>query len=153
MVLGVPGATAGVDLVDKLIGTDPAARGIETTESAAGMLRFKTRLFESAPRREDPEPSPSPSPSQSEVPSVSEIVSSAAAEFGVSYDYLMSIAQCESNYYIYAYNPAGYHGLFQFDFPTWSAYGYGSIYDPEAQARTAARLIAAGQTERWPNCA
>ena len=81
------------------------------------------------------------------------IITSAAAEFGLSADYLLSVAQCESNYNPYAYNPAGYHGLFQFDFSTWEAYGYGDIYDPAAQARTAARLIAAGQTDRWPNCA
>jgi len=52
-----------------------------------------------------------------------------------------------------AYNAAGYHGLFQFDEQTWAAYGYGDIYDPTAQSRTAARLIAAGESSRWPNCA
>jgi hypothetical protein len=65
----------------------------------------------------------------------------------------LSVADCESTLNPTAYNAAGYHGLFQFDQTTWSAYGYGSIYDPVAQSRTAARLIAAGQQSRWPNCA
>jgi hypothetical protein len=50
-------------------------------------------------------------------------------------------------------NPAGYYGLFQFSTGTWAGNGYGSIYDPVAQARTAARMIAAGGASRWPNCA
>lgn len=80
------------------------------------------------------------------------IIYEAASEFGVAGDYLLSVAQCESGLDPSAYNQAGYHGLFQFDFQTWGAYGYGSIYDPVAQARTAAELLAAGHASRWPNC-
>ena len=81
------------------------------------------------------------------------IIHAAGAEFGVDGDYLVSIAECESGLDPQAYNSAGYHGLFQYDDSTWGAYGYGSIWDPVAQARTTAELIAAGQASRWPNCA
>jgi hypothetical protein len=82
-----------------------------------------------------------------------EIIHAAGAEFGVDGDYLVSIAECESGLDPQAYNSAGYHGLFQYDDTTWSAYGEGSIWDPVAQARATAELIAAGQSSRWPNCA
>ena len=81
------------------------------------------------------------------------IIQAAGAEFGVDGDYLVSIAECESGLDPQAFNSAGYHGLFQYDDTTWSAYGYGSIWDPVAQARTTAELIADGQASRWPNCA
>jgi soluble lytic murein transglycosylase-like protein len=94
-----------------------------------------------------------PAPAPASGGSITEIIYAAAAEFGLSGEYLLSVASCESGLDPQAYNPAGYHGLFQFDQQTWAAYGYGSIYDPVAQARTAARLLAAGQASRWPNCA
>ncbi|MGH2819414.1 MAG: transglycosylase family protein, partial [Actinomycetota bacterium] len=84
---------------------------------------------------------------------VTEIIDAAAAEFGIDGGYLLSVAECESGLDPGAVNPAGYHGLFQFDETTWEAYGHGSIYDPVAQARTAAELLAAGEASRWPNCA
>lgn len=84
---------------------------------------------------------------------MTEIIYAAAARHGVSGDYLLSIALCESSLDPGAYNPAGYHGLFQFDHQTWAAFGSGEIYDPAAQADAAAELIAAGQSHRWPNCA
>ncbi len=95
----------------------------------------------------------SPSPDPIAATSTTGVISAAALEFGLDPAYLISVASCESGLNPTAYNPAGYHGLFQFDQTTWAAYGYGSIYDPTAQARTAARLIAAGQGSRWPNCA
>ncbi|HEX3325561.1 MAG TPA: transglycosylase family protein [Actinomycetota bacterium] len=103
-------------------------------------------------------PGPAPVSTPTPVPaapagSIAGVVYSAAADAGISGSYLLSVAQCESNLDPGAYGAGGYYGLFQFDQPTWSAYGYGSIYDPVAQARTAARLIAEGETSRWPNCA
>jgi soluble lytic murein transglycosylase-like protein len=126
--------------------------GIETSESAASALRFKRRVFEARPT-----PSPSPEPERGpEAPgydgTVTDIIYAAAAEFGLEGGYLVAVASCESGLDPGAVNPAGYHGLFQFDEQTWAAYGYGSIYDPVAQARTAAELLAAGQSSRWPNC-
>ena len=85
--------------------------------------------------------------------SIHEIIHSAAAEFGVDHGYLTSIADCESDFNPRAVNSYGYYGLFQFHPETWAAHGYGSIYDPIAQARTAAKLIAAGHSSMWPNCA
>lgn len=85
--------------------------------------------------------------------SISEIIHQAAAEFGISGDWMVSIAVCESGLDPRAYNSAGYHGLFQYDEATWAEYGYGSIWDPVAQARTTAKLLAMGQSSRWPNCA
>lgn len=152
MALGMPGSNASLDLIEGLATAGDFSE-TETTESAAAMLRFRRRTFETRPP-------PSPSPSESEAApapqgggSITEIVYAAAAEFGISGDYLLAVAGCESGLNPQAHNAAGYYGLFQFDQQTWSAYGYGSIYDPVAQARTAARLLAAGQSSRWPNCA
>lgn len=152
MAFGMPGTDASFDLIEELAAAGDFSE-TETSESAAGMLRFRRRTFETRPP-------PSPSPSETEAApaapaggSITEIIYAAAAEFGLSGDYLLSVAGCESGLNPQAHNAAGYHGLFQFDEQTWSAYGYGSIYDPVAQSRTAARLIAAGQSSRWPNCA
>ena len=84
---------------------------------------------------------------------IEDAIGAAASEFGIDGDYLRSLARCESALDPNAYSSAGYYGLFQFDEETWSEYGYGSIWDPVAQARTAARLLAMGEDDRWPNCA
>jgi hypothetical protein len=151
---GLPFADAGLGLplMDRIARLEPQG-GIETTESATSMLRFRTTMFKTRPT---PEPTRTEQEEQVAPPpptTIGGIIYSAAAEFGVDGAYLYSVAVCESGLSTGAYNAAGYYGLFQFDEATWAAYGYGSIYDPTAQARTAARLIAAGQTERWPNCA
>ena len=163
-LIGFPGATFGINLMERALGAAEVqpGRGAETTESAASMLRFRTKVFETRPE-ETPEPaeqSPAPvaaavteEPVEAPTSSIYDVIAAAAAEFGLAPDYLYSVAECESGLNPGAYNAAGYHGLFQFDQTTWGAYGYGDIYDPTAQARTAARLIAAGQSSRWPNCA
>ena len=89
---------------------------------------------------------------RAEPRTIPEIIYAAAAEFGLNRRYLMSVAYCESDLDPLAVNPAGYYGLFQFDQPTWGAFGYGSIWNPVAQSRTAASMLAAGMYERWPNC-
>lgn len=161
VLLGVPGSLVAVGFLNSLTGTSgpsvTRAGGIETSESAASALRFKRRVFKIRPT---PTPSREPARSGSEDAqspayggTVTDIISSAAAEFGLEADYLLSVASCESALDPSAVNPAGYYGLFQFDEETWAAYGYGSIYDPVAQARTAAQLLAAGHYSRWPNCA
>jgi soluble lytic murein transglycosylase-like protein len=161
MAVGVPGATAGIDLVQRLMGPAAihASQGdVETSESAAGLLRFRNKMVESRP------PSPIDEAATTETGeetvatapvegSIESLITSAATEFGLDPGYLISVATCESNLNPSAVNSVGYYGLFQFDQTTWASYGYGSIYDPAAQARTAARLISAGQTSRWPNCA
>jgi soluble lytic murein transglycosylase-like protein len=158
MIAGIPGTDLSLDLVNRVFGRKVAAQSagaFDTTEAAAGMKRFQRGLFR---KRPTPSPTFSPSPSMAGSPApiegtVEDVIFEAAAEFGLSGTYLVSVAECESHLNPHAYNPAGYYGLFQFDDQTWSAYGYGSVYDPVAQARTAARLIAAGQSSRWPNCA
>ena len=144
------------------------SRSITSSGAAAGLMRFQANIKKAAVT-----PSPSQTASTPEVAtststaatplapaapvyasgSVSGVIAQAASEFGLSSSYLIGVAECESGLDPHAYNAAGYYGLFQFDQTTWSAYGYGSIYDPVAQARTAARLLAAGESSRWPNCA
>jgi soluble lytic murein transglycosylase-like protein len=161
VLLGVPGSLVAVRWLNSLAGAPATsirpASGIETSESAASALRFKRKVF-----RIRPTPTPSPRTKRSETDgndapeyggSINEVIYAAAAEFGLDGDYLLSVASCESGLDPGAVNPVGYYGLFQFDEETWAAYGYGSIYDPVAQARTAAELLAAGEYSRWPNCA
>jgi soluble lytic murein transglycosylase-like protein len=152
-VAGVPFADAGLNISSELFGRFEPKGGIETSESAAGLMRFRSASFKTRPT-----PTPTPEVAEPETyvapaGSVAAIIYAAAEEFGVDGGWLLSIASCESGLNTAAHNPAGYYGLFQFDQGTWASYGYGSIYDATAQARTAARLIAAGQASRWPSCA
>lgn len=152
---GVPGTNVGTDVLRRLGGPRSDLRGIETSESAAGLMKFRSASFEARPA---PTPTPEPEPAVEPVVaapagSITAIIYDAAAEFGISGAYLLAVASCESGLNPSAVNPAGFHGLFQFGTGTWATEGYGSIYDPVAQARTAARMLAAGQASRWPHCA
>jgi soluble lytic murein transglycosylase-like protein len=161
-ITSLPGATFALDALERLASPRPRRaelRGIEASESVASTIRFRRGIFK---RRRPPEPTSGAERGRGEEQalgspsnggSVTDLVYAAAGEFGIEGGYLLSVASCESGLDPGAVNPVGYHGLFQFDQATWAAYGYGSIYDPVAQARTAARLLAAGQTSRWPNCA
>lgn len=155
LTLGVPGATAALDWTDRALGGRDRHPYINVAKwDAVGGHSAKT--LKSRLHTKDAKAEVSPDPIQTlaaDSTSITGIIYAAAAEFGLDGAYLLSVAHCESTLNPSAYNPAGYHGLFQFDQTTWSAYGYGSIYDPVAQSRTAARLIAAGQGSRWPNCA
>ncbi len=152
MVAGVPGATVVLDWTERALGQSPRSIVGRHEGAPAAALQvsapkeLRSDLHEEEVVAASPEPVADPT-------SITGIIHAAAAEFGLDGDYLLSVAVCESNLDPAAYNAAGYHGLFQFDQSTWASYGYGSIYDPSAQARTAARLIAAGQSSRWPNCA
>lgn len=160
-LLGIPGANLGWELLTRAESQSaPRAdlSGVTTTQQASRMMRFRSDLFKSRPTPTPTETQAPAEPAETapvDVPpgSVSEIIYAAAAEFGIDGSYLLSVANCESNLNPSAVNPAGYHGLFQFDHSTWAAYGYGSIYDASAQARTAAEMLAAGMASRWPNCA
>ena len=136
------------------------ARAIERTilhgddgaVAQAGEVRVSSKRQQRATgdkAKSQPTPTPSPSPTGSDV---QQIIVAAATEFGVDPSYMLAIAECESTFNPNAYHPAGYHGLFQFDYTTWGEFGYGSIYDPVAQARTTARLLAMGESDRWPIC-
>ncbi len=173
-ILSVTGAIAGIpfagtQLVSQFDRSSVVAApvgGIETSESAASALRFRTAVFHSRPT---PTPTPTPEPEpEPEVEtavaapapappapagSITEIIYAAADEFGLDRGYLLSVAECESGLNPNAVNPAGYYGLFQFSQSTWAANGYGDILDPVAQSRTAARMISQGGAGHWPNCA
>ncbi|MGH2751545.1 MAG: transglycosylase family protein [Actinomycetota bacterium] len=167
LLVGIPAGVGPLQALG-LVGDDaPAgggeaskpAGGIEASESHAAIVKFRREVFEVREKPATPEASePAAEPVEEVAPvapagSIEEIIGSAAAEFGLDPGYLVGVASCESGLDPNAYNEAGYHGLFQFDDQTWAAYGYGSIWDPSAQSRTAARLIAAGEGSRWPNCA
>lgn len=84
------------------------------------------------------------------IGSVQQIIIDAANEYGISPEWLLSIASCESGFNPRAYNPAGpYIGLFQYHPDTWANNGYGSIYDPVAQSRTTARMLSQGGASHW----
>lgn len=166
---GLPLASTSLGWLTRLdrgsAGGQTPPRGVETSESTEWMMRFRSVDFEPARAidRRDPQPAQqteeAAAPAEAEAApaapagSITDIVYSAAAEFGLDGGYLLSVAECESGLDPSAVNDAGYYGLFQFDHTTWNAYGYGSIYDTSAQARTAAELIAQGEADRWPNCA
>jgi soluble lytic murein transglycosylase-like protein len=149
---GIPFAGAGLSVGNGLVARLQPDGGIETSESTVGMMRFRSASFRTRPKP-SPSPTAEPEPYVPPAGTLEAIIYSAANEFGIDGGYLVSVATCESALNVQAYNGAGYYGLFQFDQTTWAAYGYGSIYDATAQSRTAARLIAAGQSSRWPNCA
>jgi hypothetical protein len=166
MAMGLPGPSVGFDLLSGLVsgsdGAGASSAAVETTQSAANMMRFRREVFDARPT-----PKPTPAAAEAEIGeiaeetgetpsyggSITDVIYAAAAEYGVDGGYMVSIATCESGLDPGAVNAVGYHGLFQYDYTTWSEYGYGSIYDPVAQARTTAQLLADGQSSRWPNCA
>jgi Transglycosylase-like domain len=165
LLAGVPSGMGPIAL--GLFGADPSPgaepsrprRAVQASESHASTVRFRREVFKQRPRPEKPaEEAVRAEPEETTetvaaAGSIEEVIASAAGEFGLDPGYLVGVASCESGLDPSAYNEAGYHGLFQFDEQTWGAYGYGSIWDASAQARTAARLIAAGEASRWPNCA
>jgi Transglycosylase-like domain/Putative peptidoglycan binding domain len=70
---------------------------------------------------------------------------------------LQKIAQCESGGNPRAVSPSGrYRGKYQFDMPTWRAWGgHGDPINASesTQDRVAIRLYKARGTKPWPNCA
>jgi soluble lytic murein transglycosylase-like protein len=85
--------------------------------------------------------------------SIVAIIYAAAARWGVSGAWMVSIAQCESGLRPTAYNPRGpYIGLFQFLPSTFAGNGGTNIYDPVDQANITARMLAHGQAHQW-SCA
>lgn len=171
--IGVPGATFGLGVLSGQAHEAPhftaVSAGVETSRSAKGLMSFRRQVFEARP---SPSPSPEPPPPPPEpepeavaaapapappppapAGSVVAIIHAAAARHGVSGDWMVSIAQCESGLNPRAVNPAGYYGLFQFSRSTWAAYGSGDIFDPAAQSEATASMLANGGSGHWPNCA
>lgn len=106
-----------------------------------------------------PTPTPTPAPVQNNAPAtvpppasgdIVSIIRSAAAQYGVSGDWMVKIAECESGLRSNAYNPSGpYYGLFQFLMSTFKANGGTNIWDPTDQATVTARMLANGQAHQW----
>jgi hypothetical protein len=84
------------------------------------------------------------------------IVRAAAASWGADETQLLRVAYCESRYNPNAYNASsGASGLFQFIPSTWAissvraGYAGASVFDPTANANTAAYMFAGGQARQW----
>ena len=84
------------------------------------------------------------------------VIREAAAEFGVDPDLMVRIAECESGLHTMADNPrSDAMGLFQHLHRYWpgraEAVGQGgaSVFDPVANSRAAAWMIASGGTSPW----
>lgn len=74
----------------------------------------------------------------------------AAERYGVSGDWLLSVAMCESNLDPNAVNPVtGDTGLFQFNPSTWAAWGGGNIWSVYEQADKAAWAFSQGLSSHW----
>lgn len=109
-----------------------------------------------------PAPTPTPTPAVhravvATVPaskgSIVAIIEAAAARWGVSGTWMVSIARCESGLNPRAVNPSGpYDGLFQFLPSTFYANGGTNIWDPTDQSNITAKMLAHGQAHQW-SCA
>lgn len=108
-----------------------------------------------------PTATPAPRPSAPRIPYVAPanpntvigIIQAAAARWGVSGDWMVKIARCESGLRPNAYNPSGpYIGLFQFLESTFRANGGTNIWSASDQANIAAKMLAHGQAHQW-SCA
>lgn len=85
--------------------------------------------------------------------SVIGIIEAAAARWGVSGSWMVSIARCESGLRTNAVNPRGpYLGLFQFLQSTFTANGGTDIWSATDQSNIAAKMLAHGQAHQW-SCA
>lgn len=82
--------------------------------------------------------------------SVESIIRAAAARHGVSPDWMVKIARCESGLRPHAYNPVGpYYGIFQFLMSTFRAHGGTNIWDPFQQAEITATMLSHGGARAW----
>lgn len=84
------------------------------------------------------------------------IIRDAAARWGADPNQLLRVARCESGLNPNAYNGLyGASGIFQFLPSTWAAnapragYAGASVFDPVANANTAAMMFARGQAGQW----
>jgi len=87
---------------------------------------------------------------------IESIIRIAAATWGADANQLLRVAWCESRYNPYAVNArSGAAGLFQFMPATWAAnsvragYAGASVFDPVANANTAAFMFRNGQAWQW----
>jgi len=81
--------------------------------------------------------------------SVQAIIIAAAQRHGVDPNRLLRVANCESGFNIYAHNPSGATGLFQFMPRTFYGNGGTDLYSAYDQSEIAAKMFAAGQSGQW----
>jgi Transglycosylase-like domain len=82
--------------------------------------------------------------------SVEGVIRAAAARHGVSGDWMVKIASCESGLRSHAFNPVGpYYGIFQFLMSTFRAHGGTDIWNPVQQAEIAATMLSHGGARAW----
>ena len=136
----------------------PAQLTVRAVHENEYLLRPRAPLPPPTPRP-TVAPAPQPRPRQAvSVPppwtgDVVSIIRAAAARWGVSGDWMVNIAHCESGLRPNAYNPSGpYYGLFQFLMSTFTHNGGTNIWDPSDQANIAAKMLAHGQAHQW-SCA
>jgi soluble lytic murein transglycosylase-like protein len=131
------------DLVDAVTAATPAPSSTPKAAPATSAPRRASRVA-FAPAYAGPPANPN---------SVIGIIEAAAARWGVSGAWMVSIARCESGLRTTAYNPSGpYIGLFQFLMSTFTHNGGTNIYDAADQANITAKMLAHGQAHQW-SCA
>lgn len=156
-----------------LASSRPAAAHTVARLSGAATLLVVTELRE--PQSDAPSPAATPAPRIALRPaaaaaarrpslptgygppaspgSIIAIIEAAAARWGVSGSWMVSIARCESGLRPTAVNPSGpYEGLFQFLPSTFRGNGGTNIWDPTDQSNIAAKMLAHGQAYQW-SCA
>jgi hypothetical protein len=152
----------------KSIATAANTRMQEASSAEQVSRPVHANMYELRPRTPLPSPTPVLTPKPTPVPTpapkaaqpiavppaasgdIVGIIRADAAKYGVSGDWMVSIAQCESGLRSNALNPRGpYYGLFQFLMSTFRANGGTNIWDPADQADVTARMLANGQAHQW----
>ncbi|HEY7926224.1 MAG TPA: transglycosylase SLT domain-containing protein [Candidatus Dormibacteraeota bacterium] len=151
--------------------TTPAVSDAQTMvriEVRSAPLAVAESLRAQAPPPATPAPTPAPTLAPKPKPpaavrpvavapadpnSIIGIIQAAAARWGVSGSWMVSIARCESGLRPTAVNPSGpYRGLFQFLQSTFTHNGGTDIWSATDQSNIAAKMLAHGQAHQW-SCA
>jgi hypothetical protein len=148
-VAGTPVSTAGrIHVTSFTIAKPDLVDAVEATATPA-----PARPAPARPRLHVARASVHVAPPAANPNSVIGIIEAAAARWGVSGSWMVSIARCESGLRTNAYNPRGpYIGLFQFLMSTFTHNGGTNIYSAADQSNIAAKMLAHGQAHQW-SCA
>lgn len=91
--------------------------------------------------------------------SIRQHIINAAGRYRVDASWMIRIAECESRLDPSIRSKNGlYHGMFQYDWPTWyelsaqAGYAGTSPYNAEAASYVTAYALSRGQAYRWPRC-
>ena len=86
----------------------------------------------------------------STAPTIQELITTKAVEYGVNPQLALDLARIESNFETYAKNPKSTaKGLYQFIDGTWNTYCTGHVFDPEANTTCAMQLLSNGGIGHW----